>query len=139
MFSIAVALNYGVFRRKVFNTTSVNYMFFDIGASGTTATIVCELTFNTLPFFIEMWLEETSRCYGFLNAFCLLYNICYIRSYFFLKSVSLVHRFQLYTMQLVIFEIQLFAFQHIKSWKWRVLFQELLIHSLSLQLEALGK
>jgi len=36
----AVALNYGVFRRSVFNTTAVNYMFFDMGASSTTATIV---------------------------------------------------------------------------------------------------
>jgi len=36
----AVALNYGVFRHKVFNSTALNYMFFDIGASGTTATVV---------------------------------------------------------------------------------------------------
>jgi len=38
-----VALNYGVFRHKVFNSTALNYMFFDIGATGTTATIVGEL------------------------------------------------------------------------------------------------
>jgi len=37
---VAVALNYGVFRHKVFNLTALNYMFFDIGATGTTATIV---------------------------------------------------------------------------------------------------
>uniref|UniRef100_T1IXH5 Hypoxia up-regulated protein 1 n=1 Tax=Strigamia maritima TaxID=126957 RepID=T1IXH5_STRMM len=36
----AVALNYGVFRRKDFNTTAQNIMFFDMGASTTTATIV---------------------------------------------------------------------------------------------------
>jgi len=36
----AVALNYGVFRHRVFNSTALNYLFFDIGASGTTATIV---------------------------------------------------------------------------------------------------
>jgi len=38
----AVALNYGVFRHRVFNSTALNYLFFDIGASGTTATIVGE-------------------------------------------------------------------------------------------------
>ncbi|KAK2176539.1 hypothetical protein NP493_657g01042 [Ridgeia piscesae] len=36
----AVVLNYGVFRRKSFNSTPVHYMFFDMGASSTTATIV---------------------------------------------------------------------------------------------------
>lgn len=36
----AVALNYGVFRRKAFNTTAVYYMFFDMGSSSTTATVV---------------------------------------------------------------------------------------------------
>lgn len=36
----AVALNYGVFRRKIFNETALNYMFFDIGASATSATVV---------------------------------------------------------------------------------------------------
>lgn len=36
----AVALNYGVFRRKIFNETAMNYMFFDIGASSTSATVV---------------------------------------------------------------------------------------------------
>ena len=38
----AVALNYGVFRRKAFNQTAVHYMFFDMGAGSTTATIVGE-------------------------------------------------------------------------------------------------
>ena len=38
----AVAFNYGIFRRKSFNSTAVNYMFFDVGSSSTTATIVSE-------------------------------------------------------------------------------------------------
>ncbi len=38
----AVALNYGIFRRKAFNTTAVHYMFYDVGASSTVATVVCE-------------------------------------------------------------------------------------------------
>uniref|UniRef100_A0A646QJH2 Hypoxia up-regulated protein 1 n=1 Tax=Hemiscolopendra marginata TaxID=943146 RepID=A0A646QJH2_9MYRI len=36
----AVALNYGVFRRKVFNSTIQYIMFYDMGASSTKATIV---------------------------------------------------------------------------------------------------
>ncbi|CAD5112087.1 DgyrCDS1328 [Dimorphilus gyrociliatus] len=36
----AVALNYGVFRRKAFNTTAQHYMFFDVGSISTKATIV---------------------------------------------------------------------------------------------------
>jgi len=39
---LSVALNYGVFRRKIFNETAMNYMFFDIGASSTSATVVGE-------------------------------------------------------------------------------------------------
>ncbi|CAG2118349.1 unnamed protein product, partial [Medioppia subpectinata] len=35
----AFALNYGVFRRKDFNTTVTNILFYDMGASSTTATI----------------------------------------------------------------------------------------------------
>jgi len=35
----AAGLNYGVFRRKDFNTTGNTMMFFDMGATGTTATI----------------------------------------------------------------------------------------------------
>ncbi|KAL5019858.1 hypothetical protein ScPMuIL_002750 [Solemya velum] len=38
----AVALNYGVFRRKLFNTTMQYYMFYDMGASSTTVSIVGE-------------------------------------------------------------------------------------------------
>ncbi|XP_019623229.1 PREDICTED: hypoxia up-regulated protein 1-like isoform X1 [Branchiostoma belcheri] len=36
----AVALHYGVFRRKEFNATMQHIMFYDMGATGTTATIV---------------------------------------------------------------------------------------------------
>ncbi|XP_076438402.1 hypoxia up-regulated protein 1-like isoform X8 [Babylonia areolata] len=36
----AVALNYGVFRRKNFNTTAQYYMFYDMGATSTVATVV---------------------------------------------------------------------------------------------------
>ncbi|ESO05028.1 hypothetical protein HELRODRAFT_111473 [Helobdella robusta] len=36
----AVALNYGMFRRKSFNSTPSYYMFFDIGASATITTVV---------------------------------------------------------------------------------------------------
>ena len=36
----AFSLNYGVFRRKDFNTTVTNILFYDMGASSTTATIV---------------------------------------------------------------------------------------------------
>lgn len=36
----AVALNFGVFRRKEFNGTMQYYMFYDMGATSTTATIV---------------------------------------------------------------------------------------------------
>ncbi|KAK2147196.1 hypothetical protein LSH36_564g01052 [Paralvinella palmiformis] len=36
----AVALNYGVFRRKEFNNTAANYIFFDMGSSKTTVTLV---------------------------------------------------------------------------------------------------
>lgn len=36
----AAALNYGVFRRKDFNSTPQTLLFFDMGSSGTTATVV---------------------------------------------------------------------------------------------------
>lgn len=38
MFS--VALNYGIFRRKDFNETAQYLMFYDMGASSTTATVI---------------------------------------------------------------------------------------------------
>ncbi|XP_029428226.1 hypoxia up-regulated protein 1 [Rhinatrema bivittatum] len=41
----AVALNYGVFRRKDINATAQNIMFYDMGAGSTTCTIV---TYNTV-------------------------------------------------------------------------------------------
>ncbi|XP_061188994.1 hypoxia up-regulated protein 1-like isoform X1 [Saccostrea echinata] len=38
--NVAVALNYGVFRRKMFNSTTQYYMFYDAGATSTSATII---------------------------------------------------------------------------------------------------
>ncbi|XP_072094262.1 hypoxia up-regulated protein 1 isoform X3 [Mobula birostris] len=43
----AVALNYGVFRRKDINATAQNVMFYDMGSSSTTATIVTYVTMKT--------------------------------------------------------------------------------------------
>ncbi|XP_068234697.1 hypoxia up-regulated protein 1-like [Palaemon carinicauda] len=43
----AVALNYGMFRRKEINSTAQNILFYDMGASSTTATIVSYHTVKT--------------------------------------------------------------------------------------------
>ncbi|XP_048872168.1 hypoxia up-regulated protein 1 [Brienomyrus brachyistius] len=43
----AVALNYGVFRRKDINSTAQNVMFYDMGSSSTVATIVTYQTVKT--------------------------------------------------------------------------------------------
>ncbi|KAL0994666.1 hypothetical protein UPYG_G00125520 [Umbra pygmaea] len=43
----AVALNYGVFRRKDINNTAQNIMFYDMGSGSTTATIVTYQTVKT--------------------------------------------------------------------------------------------
>uniref|UniRef100_A0A8C5B613 Hypoxia up-regulated protein 1 n=1 Tax=Gadus morhua TaxID=8049 RepID=A0A8C5B613_GADMO len=43
----AVAINYGVFRRKDIDSTPKNIMFYDMGASSTTATIVTYQTVKT--------------------------------------------------------------------------------------------
>ena len=37
-----VALNYGVFRRAEFNGAAISVMFYDVGESSMTATIVCK-------------------------------------------------------------------------------------------------
>ena len=37
--NVAAGLNYGVFRRKDFNSSGTNMMFFDMGSAGTTATV----------------------------------------------------------------------------------------------------
>ena len=37
-----VALNYGVFPKAEFNGTATSVMFYDVGASSKTATIVCK-------------------------------------------------------------------------------------------------
>uniref|UniRef100_A0A4W5ND43 Hypoxia up-regulated protein 1 n=2 Tax=Hucho hucho TaxID=62062 RepID=A0A4W5ND43_9TELE len=46
----AVALNYGVFRRKDINSTAQNIMFYDMGSSSTTATIITYQTVKTKEF-----------------------------------------------------------------------------------------
>uniref|UniRef100_A0A3B1J8T2 Hypoxia up-regulated protein 1 n=1 Tax=Astyanax mexicanus TaxID=7994 RepID=A0A3B1J8T2_ASTMX len=43
----AVALNYGVFRRKDINSTAQNVMFYDMGSGSTTATVVTYQTVKT--------------------------------------------------------------------------------------------
>lgn len=43
----AVALNYGIFRRKDFNETAQYVLFYDMGASSTTATLVSYQTIKT--------------------------------------------------------------------------------------------
>ena len=43
----AVALNYGMFRRKEINTTAQHILFYDMGASATTATIASFATVKT--------------------------------------------------------------------------------------------
>lgn len=40
LFVVAVSLNYGIFRRKDFNETAHYVMFYDMGASSTSATVV---------------------------------------------------------------------------------------------------
>lgn len=40
LLDLTVALNYGVFRRKMFNSTTQYYMFYDAGATSTSATLV---------------------------------------------------------------------------------------------------
>uniref|UniRef100_A0A4W5RQH7 Hypoxia up-regulated protein 1 n=1 Tax=Hucho hucho TaxID=62062 RepID=A0A4W5RQH7_9TELE len=45
--NMAVALNYGVFRRKDINSTAQNMMFYDMGSGSTTATIVTYQTVKT--------------------------------------------------------------------------------------------
>lgn len=40
---VAVALHYGVFRRKDFNATAQNIMFYDMGAGSAVVTIACKL------------------------------------------------------------------------------------------------
>ena len=51
-FVFSVALNYGVFRRKQFSNQTQYFMFYDMGATSTTATVVGKhYIFVFLPFF----------------------------------------------------------------------------------------
>ncbi|XP_063058751.1 hypoxia up-regulated protein 1 isoform X2 [Engraulis encrasicolus] len=53
----AVALNYGVFRRKDINATQQNVMFYDMGSGSTTATIVTYQTVKTKEFGVQPQLQ----------------------------------------------------------------------------------
>ncbi|CAF1187477.1 unnamed protein product [Rotaria sordida] len=51
----AVALNYGIFRRKDFNSTGSTYLFYDMGSQSTTCTIA---TFNLIKIKEHGYVEE---------------------------------------------------------------------------------
>ncbi|VEL30941.1 unnamed protein product [Protopolystoma xenopodis] len=63
----AVALNYGLFRRKFFNQTAQSYMFYDMGSLGLTVTIVCKFHSSYILFYIHstilFWLASTHTRY----------------------------------------------------------------------------
>jgi hypoxia up-regulated 1 len=54
----AVALNYGIFRRKDFNATGSTYLFYDMGAQSTVCTLV---TFNVVKSKENGYLEEVPQ------------------------------------------------------------------------------
>lgn len=54
----AVALNYGIFRRKDFTTTGSTYLFYDMGAQSTTCTIA---TFNLVKSREHGYVEEVPQ------------------------------------------------------------------------------
>ena len=54
----AVALNYGIFRRKDFNFTGSTYLFYDMGAQSTTCTIA---TFNLVKSREHGYVEEVPQ------------------------------------------------------------------------------
>lgn len=54
----AVALNYGIFRRKDFNATGSTYLFYDMGSQSTTCTIA---TFNVIKSKENGYLEEVPQ------------------------------------------------------------------------------
>ena len=49
---MAVALNYGMFRRKELNNTAKHIMFYNMGASSSWATIVSTLTQEAMENFV---------------------------------------------------------------------------------------
>ena len=62
----AFGLNFGVFRRKDFNTTVTNYLFYDMGASSTTATIISyQLVKSKERGFVETNPQMTVKGVGF--------------------------------------------------------------------------
>jgi hypoxia up-regulated 1 len=54
----AVALNYGIFRRKDFNSTGSTYLFYDMGSQSTTCTIA---TFNLVKLKEHGYVEEVPQ------------------------------------------------------------------------------
>ncbi|CAF4590024.1 unnamed protein product, partial [Rotaria socialis] len=54
----AVALNYGIYRRKDFNATGSTYLFYDMGAQSTTCTIA---TFNVVKIKEHGYVEEVPQ------------------------------------------------------------------------------
>ena len=54
----AVALNYGIFRRKHFNSTGLTYLFYDMGSQSTTCTIA---TFNLVKSKEHGYIEEVPQ------------------------------------------------------------------------------
>lgn len=54
----AVALNYGIFRRKDFNATGTTYLFYDMGAQSTTCTIA---TYNIIKSKEHGYVEEVPQ------------------------------------------------------------------------------
>jgi hypoxia up-regulated 1 len=54
----AVALNYGIFRRKDFTSTGLTYLFYDMGAQSTTCTIA---TFNLVKSKEHGYVEEVPQ------------------------------------------------------------------------------
>uniref|UniRef100_A0A8C8J463 Hypoxia up-regulated protein 1 n=1 Tax=Oncorhynchus tshawytscha TaxID=74940 RepID=A0A8C8J463_ONCTS len=60
----AVALNYGVFRRKDINSTAQNMMFYDMGSGSTTATIVTYQTVKTKDSDERACIHTHTGCWG---------------------------------------------------------------------------
>ncbi|CAF0754416.1 unnamed protein product [Adineta steineri] len=54
----AVALNYGIFRRKYFNSTGSTYLFYDMGSQSTTCTIA---TYNVIKTKEHGYVEEVPQ------------------------------------------------------------------------------
>lgn len=60
---LTVALNYGVFRRKMFNSTTQYYMFYDAGATSTSATLVGQYLMKQR--YIVQYSREIVLCFSY--------------------------------------------------------------------------